>query len=382
MKVALVHSFYTSAQPSGENTVVQAQAEALRRAGHEVYLIARHTDVEAAKPLYKARALFSAAHLTGPDPGPALDEFEPEVVHVHNLFPNWGTSWLDRWGQRTVATLHNYRTVCAAATLWRDGGDCTECLDHGSIRAVENKCYRNSTIATLPLAWSTRSKGTKSPVLMNSKALVVLNSAAHDKFSALFPNAEVNLIPNFATEIGDHTRTDGGENWIYVGRLVPEKGILWLLENWPSDRQLDIVGAGPLTDTVAQAAKSQPERFRFHGALDHSAVQQQISNARGLVLPSLWSEGIPTVALEALHAGTPVVISDRCASADELTAGGSGEIFSLDGGNLSLTAALARVELDEDIRTRAYTAYQRQYSEDAWIQRIDEVYRRIADAAK
>lgn len=382
MKIALVHSFYTSAQPSGENTVVQAQAEALRRAGHEVLLVARHTDVEAAKPLYKARALLAAAQLTGPDPGPVLEEFGPDVVHVHNLFPNWGTSWLRQWGHRTVATLHNYRTVCAAATLWRDGGDCRECLDHGSIRAVENKCYRNSVIATLPLAWSTRAKGTKSPILTNARALVVLNSAAHDTITSLFPGAEVNLIPNFAPSIGEQPRTGIDGNWMYVGRLVAEKGIPWILENWPPDRRLDIIGSGPLAATVARAAESDPERFRFHGSVPASTAQQLISDARGLVLPSLWSEGIPTVALEALRSGTPIAISDRCASADELTAGGAGEVFTVGGGNRSLTAALRRIESDGAVRDRARAAYRQRYSEDAWLERIDAVYRRIMVAAR
>ncbi|PND53803.1 MULTISPECIES: glycosyltransferase family 4 protein [Rhodococcus] len=381
MKIALVHSFYTSAQPSGENTVVEAQAEALRRAGHEVLLVARHTDTEASKPLYKARALLTAAHLTGPDPRPALEEFGPDVVHVHNLFPNWGTSWLHQWGPQTVATLHNYRTICAGATLWRDGNDCTECLDHGSIRAVKNKCYRNSTIATLPLAWSTRSRGTKSPVLSNSRALVVLNSAAYGKFCSLFPHSDVNLIPNFAATMGDQPRIDGHGNWVYVGRLVAEKGISWLLENWPADRQLDIIGAGPLADTVALAARRQPGRFQFHGALPGHAARQAITNACGLVLPSLWSEGIPTVALEALGSGTPIVVSDQCASADELTAGGGGAVFTLTHGNGSLKTALANVERDKDARTRAHATYQQQYSEEAWIQRISDVYRRIRCAA-
>ncbi|MHD0300476.1 glycosyltransferase family 4 protein, partial [Rhodococcus qingshengii] len=307
MKIALVHSFYSSQQPSGENTVVEAQADALRRVGHEVCLIARHTDTEATKPFYKARALLTAAHLTGPDPGPALEKFDPAVVHVHNLFPNWGTSWLNRWGYKTVSTLHNFRTVCAGATLWREGRDCTECLDHGSMRAIKNKCYRDSTFATLPLAWSTRTRGTKSPILTNSRALVVLNSSAYDRYSSLLPDADINLIPNFATMITHQPRTDGYGNWIYVGRLVPEKGIPWILENWPSDRMLDIVGAGPLQNAVSQAAIREPERFRFHGSLSPSETRQAITNARGLVLPSLWSEGIPTVALEALQAGTPII---------------------------------------------------------------------------
>ena len=44
MKIAVVHSFYSTRQPSGENVVVQLQARALQEAGHEVSLIAAQTD--------------------------------------------------------------------------------------------------------------------------------------------------------------------------------------------------------------------------------------------------------------------------------------------------------------------------------------------------
>jgi hypothetical protein len=44
VRIAMVHSFYSSSQPSGENTVVLNEVDALRRAGHEVALFAAHTD--------------------------------------------------------------------------------------------------------------------------------------------------------------------------------------------------------------------------------------------------------------------------------------------------------------------------------------------------
>jgi hypothetical protein len=53
----------------------------------------------------------------------------------------------------TVMTLHNYRTVCAAAIPMRDGKPCTECLDRQSVNpALSYGCYRGSHLATLPLA--------------------------------------------------------------------------------------------------------------------------------------------------------------------------------------------------------------------------------------
>ena len=44
MRIAVVHSYYSNRQPSGENVVVDLQVGALRRAGHEVHVVARAAD--------------------------------------------------------------------------------------------------------------------------------------------------------------------------------------------------------------------------------------------------------------------------------------------------------------------------------------------------
>ncbi|RYH69826.1 MAG: glycosyltransferase [Alcaligenaceae bacterium] len=377
MRVAVVHSFYSSSQPSGENTVVLAQVDALAGAGHDVKLISQHTDDSSSRRAYKLRAALSAANIGGPSPQDALEAFRPDIIHGHNLFPNWGTNWLGRWGRKTVFTLHNYRTVCASGILWRDGHECTECISHSSARSLRHRCYRNSTPATIPLAWSTRSQGENSPTLNKARSLIVLNAKALEFYRNLRPEADLNLIPNFAEPV-QAVNTLHRNEWIYVGRLVPEKGIGWLLDNWPLNHRLTIVGAGPLEEHVAQAAKNQPERFRFLGRQNPNETRQAIARAHGLILPSLWAEGIPTVALEALQSGTPILVSDRCASAAELTEGGAGHVFTLDRLGKSLAESLTAVEMDEKIRIRAAQAYQRRYSEDVWIKRIEELYDRIA----
>ncbi len=83
----MVHSFYSSAQPSGENTVVLNEVEALRRAGHEVALFAAHTDELEGEVFYKLRSGMRVATGYGRNPLKAINEFSPDVVHVHNLFP-------------------------------------------------------------------------------------------------------------------------------------------------------------------------------------------------------------------------------------------------------------------------------------------------------
>lgn len=375
MRVAVLHSFYSSRQPSGENEVVLSQVSALCDRGHDVALLARYTDAEQAKPAYALRSAFNAMYLGGPDPTVALQAFGPEVIHVHNLFPNWGTSWLKAWGPRVVATLHNFRPVCASGILWRDGKDCTDCLDHDSSHAVKNRCYRDSALATLPLAFATRSHGRHSPVLRNAAAVVTLNHRATD---IIVPSTRgrVEVIPNFS-ESSEAVSTGDG-SWLFVGRLSPEKGVLQLIDQMPPEMKLTIIGDGPLRVQVEKAAERSAGYVRYLGPRKHEDVLTAMSHARGLVLPSTWSEGIPTTALEALAVGTPVIVSRYVATAMELTSGDGGVIYDPDVPT-SLAVALRTIENDwSSFSRRAREHHRSTFSKARWLSRMESLYRSVA----
>ena len=121
MRIAVVHSYYSNRMPSGENVVVDLQVNALRRAGHDVRVISRRQeDVERSRT-YPVSAALRAATNRGWGAHGKIGDFDPAIVHVNNLFRNFGRSWAERYPSRLVVTLHNYRAICAAGTLTRDG---------------------------------------------------------------------------------------------------------------------------------------------------------------------------------------------------------------------------------------------------------------------
>lgn len=371
-----MHSFYRSTEPSGENIVVENQVAALRDAGHEVKLIARSTDEASQEPLYEIKAAFAAAGAFGPSPIPEIEDFGPDVIHVHNLFPNWGTRWASVARAPIIATIHNFRYVCAAASLHRKGDACTECLDRGSRSAIVHACYRESRIATAPLAWASRNGGHKNAVLQNCKKLVCLNDQAVNIFSAVVGQTRVVHIPNFVdppvitASIDDRNEGD----YVYVGRLTHEKGIEWLLNHWPSGRVLTVIGSGPLEEHIKLCARRN-NAVRFEGRLGHDETLRRIGKAKAIILPSMWLEGLPTVVLEAYSAGTPAVISNRCGAASELVRGGAGIVFNPDDGSSGLVAALDNIEAT--VRARSLAArklYGQEYSKAKWEQRMTSVY--------
>jgi glycosyltransferase involved in cell wall biosynthesis len=78
------------------------------------------------------------------------------------------------------------------------------------------------------------------------------------------------------------------------------------------DSRLVICGAGPLLDELKRAARSAgvERHVDFTGLVDNTAIARYCAAADLFVLPSIL-EALPTVAVEALASGTPVVSTDN-----------------------------------------------------------------------
>ncbi|MGH3076057.1 MAG: glycosyltransferase, partial [Gaiellales bacterium] len=158
MRVLVVHNRYRSAQPSGENAVVEEETALLREAGAVVELLSVESDDIAGWPA--AKRLTLPARVVWSRDGAravrrAIAGFRPDVVHAHNTFPLLSPAALRAahgTGVRVVQTLHNFRPLCPAATFLRDGRVCEDCLGRVPIPAVVHGCYRSSRAATLPIA--------------------------------------------------------------------------------------------------------------------------------------------------------------------------------------------------------------------------------------
>ncbi|MFG2869406.1 glycosyltransferase family 4 protein [Streptomyces sp. NPDC048338] len=373
LRIALVHSFYGGAVPGGENTVALDQAEALRRAGHEVHLVAARTDDLAASPLHPLRCAVTVAGGPGRTPLPALRELAPDVVHVHNLFPNFGRAWAARWTGPLVATLHNYRPLCASAVLYRDGAPCTRCPDGDRWAGLRNGCYRGSRLATLPLAWASRRGVAGDPLLRRADRLVVLSDLSRETFErAGVPAPRMALIPNFVPAPATAT-APAVPAWVYVGRLSEEKGILELLRRWPAGVRLDVIGNGPLEEDCHAAA---PASVRFLGALDRNALRALLPGYHGAVFPSRCYEGaVPLVYVEALAAGLPVLAFEGSSVPSAVRSEGTGAVTSWDA---PLTDALhAADRIFPALREHCRAVYTRQYGERAWTERMVGLYREL-----
>ncbi|MCS7092238.1 MAG: glycosyltransferase family 4 protein [Patescibacteria group bacterium] len=100
---------------------------------------------------------------------------------------------------------------------------------------------------------------------------------------------------------------------LFVGRLVPEKGVKVLLNSkkiWSKKIKLAIIGIGPLDSLVFQQAKKD-KNLIYLGAVSQSDLPLYYSAADLLIVPSIHEEGFGRVILESLSCGTPVLASNR-----------------------------------------------------------------------
>lgn len=340
MKVLLVHNYYRSSSPSGENVVFELERDLLVRNGHEVRSFVRHSD-ELQGRGWMGVLLGAAATPWNPWMArkirEVVEEFRPDVVHAHNTFPLISPAIFPAVGRRAarVLTLHNYRIFCPAAVPLRGGRTCTDCLDQRSVLpALRHGCYRASRVATVPLAVNVALSRARSLWQRHVDAFIALTEFQRELMVAAgLPAGRVFVKPNFypgRPEVVPWSRRRPCV--VYVGRLSEEKGVRHLLDAWSAwgadAPPLRVIGDGPLRVALErQATAGGMGGVSFLGPLEPRAAEAEISTASLLVLPSICFEGFPLVLREAFAFGTPAAVSDLGALPSLVEQGRAGVIF-------------------------------------------------------
>ncbi len=393
MKVLLVHNRYRSLSPGGEDRVVDQESDALAADGHTVERFERFNDDIATwsmgrKALLPAQVLWSEESRRSL--GLALRTFRPHVVHIHNTFPLLSPAVLYACRAErvpVVATVHNYRLVCASGILFRDGAVCHDCVGQAPLPAVRHGCYRGSTAATLPVAGGLIAHRRAWRRMVS--AYVFLSAGQRDIIAqdGLPPGrlfVKPNLVPSPSAPM-----TDREDLVVYAGRLSPVKGVDLLMEAWDDYRsdasggglRLALAGAGPLEKQVAAWAAARPS-VNWVGMLSRQACGSLLARARAVVVPSRWEEPFGMVVAEAMAAGVPSVAPAHGSFPELITQGSDGVLF--EPGD---ACALARVFRDMDSDPERFAAlggaarrtYDERFAPKGNVEQLVRIYRFAVD---
>ena len=219
-----------------------------------------------------------------------------DVVHVHAEGPCIMCGFLKACGKRVIVTIHG--------------------LDH--------KRAKWGRFASWYIM-----KGEQAAV-KHADEIIVLSKGVQDYFMELYGRRTV-LIPNGVEEvdplspdiISNRWKLDKNSYILYLGRIVPEKGIHYLIEAYKrldTDKKLVIAGGSSDTDEYYNSLKdSVTDEYKgkiiFTGFVQGPTLEELYSNAYIYCLPSDL-EGMPLSLLEAMSYGNACLTSDIPECAD------------------------------------------------------------------
>ena len=217
-----------------------------------------------------------------------------EVVHIHAEGPAYFAGIPHLFGKRVIVTIHGLDWQRAK---W--GGFASKFIKNGEKHAVK---YADE--------------------------IIVLSKSFRDYFKKTY-NRDTVFIPNGVNRpkvitpqiIKDYYGLEKNSYVLYLGRIVPEKGIHYLISAWKnifSDKKLVIAGGASDTDEYMRKLRDlakDDDRIIFTGFTQGRELEELYSNAYVYVLPSDL-EGMPLSLLEAMSYGNCCLTSDieECAS--------------------------------------------------------------------
>ncbi|MDA0182499.1 glycosyltransferase, partial [Solirubrobacter phytolaccae] len=179
----------------------------------------------------------------------AVQRTGARVVHAHNVNPTFGWRGLAaarQAGARVVLHLHNYRLVCAVATCFTRGEDCTRCHGRNTLPGLRLNCRGGSRVESAAYAaslalWQKRITGAADEIVVPSAfALARLRELGAPL------GGKARVLGSVQRDFADASNAANGEFVLAAGRLTPEKGFADVLEACgQAGLPLVIAGDGP-----------------------------------------------------------------------------------------------------------------------------------------
>lgn len=335
MKVISVYNRYLNR--GGEDEVFELEARLLEEHGCTVTLVTEqvrkpHGLLESSR--LAANAIWSRSWYRRFEA--LLKEKDPDVVHVHNVFPTISPSIYYACREAdvpVVQSLHNPRLLCPAATLHREGRACEECT--GKILyypGILHACYQGSRIRTGVIATMLAVHGYLGTWRELVDVFIVFTQFYRQKFiQGGLPGTKIVVKPHFVHP-DPGMSSSRGDYALFIGRLSPEKGLDTLLGAWKklSGIPLKIRGTGPLLKQVQDfAAQDRCSVEMLPNRLSLQEWARLMGNARFLVWPTQgYYETFGLVAIEAFAFGVPVIASRTGAMVEIVEDGRTGLHFT------------------------------------------------------
>ncbi|WP_199620941.1 glycosyltransferase family 4 protein [Paenibacillus alkalitolerans] len=169
---------------------------------------------------------------------------------------------------------------------------------------------------------------------------------------------------------------------IYVGQIIPRKGVTYLLEafnkfsNNKSDTELVLIGK--IDPCMKAYFENLPSNVIHHNYIPNHELIHYYSNSSVFVLPSI-SDAFGLVVLEAMGSGLPVIVTENVGAADVIDEGTDGFVVPIRN-NEAIYQKLSMLYNDKDLQQRMSMnsiKKAKMYTWDYYMKNLQKVYSQI-----
>lgn len=339
--------------------------------------------------LQRAERVFQDRPLAPPVPDPELvgelrdviRREKPTMVHSHNWMVRSFLP-LKKWSKaKLVATVHDYSLKCANWILMYHGEPCSgpgpaKCLQ---CAATSYGKAKGAAVTLGNWAMAPSERRAVDMFVPVSRAVAAGNGLPTGKSPyRVIPN----FIPDNVGELHDESKEyteqlPPGGYLLFVGSLTRQKGIETLLEAYAG-----LAGAPPLVlvgYTLPDTPKTFPPGVVVLKNWPHKAVMTAWRRSLAGIVPSIWPDPCPTVAMEAMATGKPVIASN-IGGLPDIVADGETGIVVTPGDADALRAAMERLIDDPELAARMGAAGSRRvenFHASTVVDQIEAMYAEV-----
>ncbi len=335
MRILLCHNFYR--YRGGEDVFVERLAALLESKGDAVHWLSANSRQLADQGLLK-RLQSGLGALYSPETIRRVEEqivsFQPDVAHVHNVFPQLSPSLyaaLAHHNLPVVQHLHNFRFLCPNGLFYTHGETCQRCVGGNFMHAVRLRCLHGSLTQSAAYAASLAFHWKIGTFPHKLGTLIAANPSTAAYFrERLGEGIPIQVLEHFIDVPPRPQKKTAGRAVVYMGRLSQEKGVWTILDaaHQLADIPFHLIGAGPLEGALRQAARERHlDNVHIHGFIAGEGRFDFLRDALCVVVPSLVYEQFGIAVLEAYAWELPVIASNLGALAHIVRDGETGLLF-------------------------------------------------------
>lgn len=316
----------------------------------------------------------------------ALEEFKPDIVHLNNFQRQLSASIIDPIKKKKIPivfTAHDMNAICPASAMLYKGEICEDCIKKGYNSCIKKSCIKNSklksVLAVLETEYYKKHK-------IYKKIDCIIAPSEFIKNQLIKGNLEYNRIEvlhNFVEKSNVNNINDEGYAF-YFGRLSIEKGILNIvqaLKNIPNGNLL-IAGDGPERENIEKYIKNNGlnDRIRLLGYLNQNEIKKYISNAKFVVVPSIWYENCPYSILETMEIGKPIIGSKIGGIPELIEDSKNGFLYEYNDINQleeKMKLLFNNKKLVEEQSKTSKFLFEKKYNKDIYYNKIYKIYKEL-----